>query len=153
MSKELLANMSWEDKEFFVDPPSSDASVEQWEQWLSKDKAARAASKSAYTKKINAIADENGISIDDYLQELPPEGMNKIGGVYRQGSLVGFTGDFEEGTGSIEVAIDPQQEKFVVWNRMAADRAKGSKGDIKTKQARRRANKSKKRAKKARWNK
>lgn len=150
MSRDVISMLSWEDKEFFVQPPKANASIEEWEKWLDEDKKARTASKTAHTKMLHKLADEAGVSQDDFAQEIPSETTRKVGGVYKQGQALAFSGDSEEGTITVEPAVDPQQEKLATWARMAEERGKGTNGDVKGKQARRRARKAKKAKKKAR---
>jgi len=147
MSRELLSQLNWEDREFFVEPPSNNASIEEWEAWLVEDKKARTVSKTKHTKLINSLADEMGITADDFVNEIPTEITRKVNGKYSQGVLVGFTGDSEQGTCQAEAVVDAQQTKIAIlhsWADQNAKRGTKSKGRSARKRAAKRAKKAKK---------
>ena len=128
MSRKLFSMLNCEDREFFITPPNANDSIEKWEQWLEEDKTARTVSKTKHTKMINNLAGEMGITADDFVKEIPSEIVRKVGGVYTQGVMVGFTGDSEQGTCQAEPVVDAQQVKFAIMNKWAEENAKrGSK--------------------------
>jgi len=94
-----IIDTSFVRKDFYVNPPKTGASREEWEAWLEADAKAAASAKRAHTRASK-----------DQPRELPEslaQGIvTKVNGVYRQSCLVGFTGDKEAGTLAMDVA-DP----------------------------------------------
>ena len=142
--RDIIACASFEDRSFFVDPPANDASIEEWEKWMEKDKTARTAAKAAHTRAINTLAEESEENID-FSPDMPQEVARKVGGVYKQGQVVGFAGDSEEGTCTVEPAQDAQQTKLAIMSSWAEETKRGSKSKsrVSRKRKARRARKAK----------
>lgn len=119
-------------QDFYIEPPAQDASPEEWAEWARKDDRKAAAAKAQYTKSFQQ-------------QEVPTwlageSVVIKQNGVHKQTSLVGFTGDAEEGTCQAEAAGPAKQEHHIALVSMEAERNKRG-GIRKGKSARRRKNK------------
>jgi hypothetical protein len=126
--------MSFIEKDFYHEPPKPDAKPEEWETWLGREKKARAAHKAQYTK-----AQE--IDTEAYESMFPQTGMPlKINGVYKQqGAFIGFAGNKETNTLSIEMVQRETQEHELTLRNMEQNRnQRGNKS--RAKEARRRAN-------------
>lgn len=96
----------FQEKEFYHDPPASDASPEEWEQWMEREKKSRAAHKAQHTKSL----EHNPEGFDDIFHS---SGVPvKVNGVFRQQeAFVGFSGSKEEGTLEIEPGVAEDQER------------------------------------------
>ena len=66
---------------FYVEPPTNQASVEEWQTWLQQDHKAVIQAKRAFTRSLK----------DRSYDDLPAMSVAKVGGVYRQVSAVGFS--------------------------------------------------------------
>lgn len=132
------AIIDFQEKVFYHHPPIN-GDEKEWQEWMKNEKKARANHKRQFTKELNNIAFNNN---EDYSPELPKEATRKISGVYKQGSQLAFSGDIESGDLSIEgPSIEADQEKKLIVN----DWKKNKRGtQSKGKNARRRANKKKK---------
>jgi hypothetical protein len=116
-----LLSQTFVRKEFYVDPSElQNATPEQWEAWLAKDKAAARADKAAFTRKQNKLARELGVGTDI---ETPECVTRKVNGVYRQVAPTGLSGDAEEGTLTMEVAVDETQQRDAIRRRWEDERA------------------------------
>jgi hypothetical protein len=94
-------------KDFYVEPPKKDASVEEWNSWLKKDKTAAAAAKRAFTK-----SQVQG----DLPDSAQPTAMRKINGVWKATTAIGFVGDVE--SGHLEPVVAENQERDYILARM-----------------------------------
>ena len=122
------------EKDFYHEPPKPDATPIEWEEWLNKEKKSRAAHKANYTKQQETDSEA-------YESMFPQTGTPlKINGVYKQtDAFVGFAGNKENNTLSIELAQKDTQEHHLALTNMETNRSKrGSKS--RSKSARRRAN-------------
>lgn len=124
------------DKLFFVEPPSKNASAQEWEQWLVSDTRARAAAKAALTRSLDhgdpsEFGEDMGMTI-------------KVGGVYRQSVALGFVGD--EGNVTLEPAVGANQDGDVAKMRIAHFGGRG-KRTRKSGAQRRKARKAKRKGK------
>ena len=129
-----IVNMEFIEPEFYKEPPTKDADVKTWAKWMTEEKQARSNHKRSYTKALNLIADQTG---EDYTPDLPSEISRKVGGVYKQGQPVAFSGDSEQGTSQAEPAQDAQANKLAILNRWAeTDSKRGTKSASKSKRQR-----------------
>lgn len=121
-SEEGVVEANFVRKEWYVEPPAKGAPPEVWAAWLEADRKAAIAAKRAFTKAQKyAEAPESARATV----------TAKIGGVWKQTALVGFTGDAESNTLAIEAAVDADQERSIVLARQlgeAAPRGTVSKG-------------------------
>ena len=124
------------ERSFYVEPPQKNASVEEWKAWDEKDTQARTQAKAKHTRIQNILAEANGEQIDVAVPELC---VRKINGCYRQVSPVALTGDFEQGTGSLEPACEEQQTKAMILARQQAENAKRGSSTSNSRSSRRRA--------------
>jgi hypothetical protein len=99
-----LVESSFVRKDFYLEPPQKDATVEVWQEWLKKDRAAAIVAKRQHTQTLTHA---------DIPESAQAKVVSKIGGVYRQSAMVGFV---SEGTDSsrIEVAIEADQDRVVL---------------------------------------
>lgn len=106
-------------KDFYEKPPEKGATVEVWQEWLARDKAKAIAAKRAHTKTL-----AHG-EIPDALQA---KVVSKVGGVYRQSSMVGFVSDGAD-SARIEVAINATQDQVVLtpWDQVGGRRVSTAK--------------------------
>lgn len=102
-------------RDYYVEPPKSGASNDDWVAWLKADQAKARAHKAAWTKSQKHA-------------EIPetPRVVSKIGGVYRQSALVGFVGGSEDHAGQIEAVVEADQERVVEAREVAAETVKPS---------------------------
>ena len=95
-------------RDFYVSPPSTMATPKEWNTWLEKDRKAAIQARRTFTKSLPAC-------------ELPAntQGLTsrKVGGVWRQSSNIGYTGDAETG-GHLEPMVEATQERSVDVARM-----------------------------------
>lgn len=91
-------------KDFYTAPPEKGAAVEVWEKWLLEDKAAAIGAKRAHTKSL---------AHGEIPEALQAKVVSKIGGVYRQSSMVGFVSDGADNS-RIEAAVEADQDQRVV---------------------------------------
>ena len=97
----------WIRKDFYIAPPTKDATPAEWEQWLIADKKKAISEKRAFTRR--------------QAHETPPESMNgstmrRVNGVWRATTNIGFTGDAE--SGRLEPIIQPSQERDLACSRI-----------------------------------
>jgi hypothetical protein len=85
---------------FYIDPPTQTSTPEQWEEWIKQDNRQAAAAKRKYTKH------QKHCELPDFAQG---NTMRKIGGVWRQSTPIGFSGDIEAG-GHLEPTVEASQE-------------------------------------------
>lgn len=124
------------EKEFYIEPPSSDATPEVWEKWMVAEKRKRAAHKRAYTMA------QDHQEVPEHMREST---QRKVNGVWKQTVCLGISG--EEGDYTFEPSEDAKQEGNVVCLDMERKRNKRG-GSKKGKSARRRANRKARKAKK-----
>jgi hypothetical protein len=106
-------------KSWYVSPPSSNASAEEWENWIEQDNKAAKVDKRQFNKARKAQ------SIDS----TPDFHTAKVGGVYKQVRAVGFVG--ESAGGHIEPIQEAQQEGEIDRARQALNSLHKSGGDRK----------------------
>lgn len=97
MSKD---NRTFVRQSFYVQPPKSNASAEEWEDWMEKDNMAARTAKAKFTRAANKAKD---------FDALPDFHTAKVNGRYKQVIAVGFVGQGEDG-GSMEPIQSAQQE-------------------------------------------
>lgn len=97
---------SWIRKDFYLPAPEKGSTVEQWKDWLNKDRKAAISDKRAFTKSQKA---EN---LPDSFQ---PTETRKVNGVWRSVTAIGFAGDMENG-GQLEPVVQPSQERDLARN-------------------------------------
>jgi len=118
------------EKEFYIEPPSSDATPEVWEKWMVAEKRKRAAHKRAYTMS------QDHAEAPDSMRETT---QRKVGGVWRQSVCLGIGGTEEDGY-TLEPTEDAQQNREMILARWEkAKRGTKSRG----RHARRKKNKHK----------
>lgn len=118
-------------KEFYTEPPQSDAGPGEWAKWLVAEDRKRAAHKAQHTKSLEQQ------DVPDQFQDCV---MSKAGGVWRQGNIMmGFAGDAEDGTLQGELGEEAKQERYVIWADMEKTRCRRG-TNRKGKSKRRRAN-------------
>jgi len=91
-------------KSFYVKPPDTNASKEDWHTWLKED-----SKKAAVEKRRHTLLQE-ATEIPESFQETA---TRKINGVYRQVPSVGLVGNTEEGCRA-EPAEEAQQSKVII---------------------------------------
>lgn len=102
-----MDNVCFVRESFYVQPPSKDASLDDWKAWDKEETQAAITAKRNFSRQANKLA--KPIDIE------PPQIVSRgKGGIYRSTSLVGLTGDFEAGTGSIEAVDCDNAEEIVV---------------------------------------
>ena len=101
-------------REYYVEPPKAGSPREVWEAWLREDAAKARAHKATWTKSQKHAE----------IPEVSPRVVSKIGGVYRQSSLVGFVGGSEDTAGTLDVAVEAEQERVVEAREVAAETVK-----------------------------
>jgi hypothetical protein len=79
---------------FYVQPPTNQASVKDWENWLTQDHKAAVQAKRAFTRSLK----------DRSYDDLPAMNTAKVNGVYKQVSAVGFS------DGGIDQIVQATQE-------------------------------------------
>lgn len=95
-----IIDTSFVRKDFYVNPPAKNASPDAWADWLKADRQEAINAKRAHTRASKTQPAE--------LPEALVQGhVVKVGGVYRQSILTGFTGSAEEGTLGMDV-VDPR---------------------------------------------
>jgi hypothetical protein len=123
----------FEREAFYIEPPSKDASKEVWHAWIDADNK-----KAAVAKMLHTKSQEQQVPVD-----FADTTTRKVDGVWQSCTAIGFSGDFESGNGTLEIAVDATQGREFNLREMEALRhTRGSKS--KSKSARRRANKKKK---------
>jgi hypothetical protein len=126
----LIIDSSFVRRAFYLDPPTENASKEDWAAWIKADDQEARAAKSAYTKACKCA---------EKPEELEEGDIRKIGGVWRQCMCLGF-GDSEEETIRAELVVKANQEHHVALVNMEKNRHKrGGKG--RSSKARRQAKK------------
>jgi hypothetical protein len=134
-------------KPFYIEPPAKDATVEEWNAWLERDKRKAAAAKAAHTRSLEQAEVPTWLGNSEVWQS---GGMTDrvVGGVHTQDELVGFTGDVEEGTCTPEAVCPMPGPEALVDIKAAfldvASRDHKRAGSRKGKSARRRKNKKRK---------
>lgn len=93
------------EKEFYHEPPKPNATPEEWEKWMAREKRSRAAHKAQHTKSQE-------VDPEAYESMFHSEGFAvKVNGVHRQQDrFVGFGGSKEDGTLTIEPGVKEDQE-------------------------------------------
>jgi hypothetical protein len=86
--------------EMYVEPPAKGASVQEWKEWLKKDKAEAIKAKRAYTKSC---------APGELPQAMSDTILRKVNGRWKQVAAVGCTGD--ENSYSLEPMVDAIQER------------------------------------------
>ena len=130
-----MEDMGFVREEFYISPPTKDAGKEEWDSWMKADNRKAAVAKRAHTMS----QDHSEMPI-----EFAETATRKVDGRWQQTTAIGFSGSFELGQGTLEVAVDGDQEKVICLADMEAKRhTRGSKS--KSKSARRRANKKNRR--------
>ena len=97
-------------KSFYLEPPAKTATVEEWEVWQAADRQAAIQAKRAYTKAQ---------AYGEAPEALRPQTMVKVGGVWKQGALSGWTGSAEDGSLAVDPGVEATQERDVrmtPWN-------------------------------------
>ena len=129
-------------KSFYVKPPSPGSSKAEWEAWLREDNRKAAADKARYTKSFNHA-------------EIPERFQSNVlmrgpNGAWRQSPAIGFSGDWENGQGQLEVVDQPGQERAAVMSAMGVEKHKPStKSSGKSRRRRKNRRKRKKQSAKA----
>lgn len=119
-------------KSFYIQPPSKDASAEEWAKWIKKDNRRAAAHKAQVTKSL-AHADTP--------EEYAAGTTRKVNGVWKQVPNVGFSGgNGEDEPGEAQPVEEATQERTAIVVRMEEYRHKRG-GSRKGKSARRHRNK------------
>jgi len=126
MSDESLQDFV--DKEFYIEPPTADATPAEWTAWLEADKKQRTVAKRQHTMSLQHE------ETPDVLHETT---QRKVGGVWRQTVCLGISG--EEGDYTLEPSEPAKQETNIICLDMERKRHKRG-GSRKGKSARRRAN-------------
>ena len=93
---------------FYLSPPESKASPDEWNRWLEADRLAASKAKRKHTLSCKHAERPDADK---------PTMMAKVGGVYRQSSLVGLVGSADTGF-SAEPAIEAKQDlqtKLTPW--------------------------------------
>lgn len=122
------------ERDFYHTPPTPDASPEEWERWMTREKRSRAAHKAQHTKSLEH--DPEGWETMFHTSGPPV----KVNGVFRQSdAFVGFTGSKESGDLSIDVAVQDDQEHIMSLVNMEKFRNRRG-GKTRSKNARRRRN-------------
>lgn len=126
-----LVDSSFVRKDFYHEPPAKDATVEVWNEWLRKDKAAAIAAKREHTKKQ---------AHGEIPEALQARVVSKIGGVYRQSTMVGFVSDGAD-SARIEPAVEADQDQVVLrpWDRVGGRGVSTSKRRNNTRRAKAKA--------------
>lgn len=117
-------------QDFYIQPPEKDAPAKEWAEWMRKDSRKAAAHKAAYTRSLDHA---------ETPEEFQSGSMRKVGGVWRQAVAIGFVGDVEEGTCTVEPIVESTQEQSAILARMEQSRNKRG-GSKKGKSARRHKN-------------
>ena len=87
---------------FYMNPPSANASADDWFTWSEADEKAARVEKAKFTRQRN----RHTANVDT----LSAFGVRKVNGVYKQVPAVGFTGSVEGHNIQIEPAIEATQE-------------------------------------------
>jgi len=93
-------------KDFYIDPPGKDAKPAEWVKWLEADTKKASAAKAAHTKTLKHAPVPTWLGNEEAWQAGGSTDVSTGDGVHRQGNMVGFTGDAEEGTCQAE-RVDP----------------------------------------------
>ena len=122
--------------EFLVQPPSADATVQEWEAWLKKEQRVESARKAAHTRTQ---------AHTDIPEQYQATGMRKVGGCWTQALSLGFSGSADDDTLQGEVVVEANQDYDLALADMESKRNKRGKGRKKgDSQRRRKAQKRKK---------
>ena len=128
-----MQEMTFVRKDFYIDPPTRNASVEEWNTWIKADSRKASAAKAQFTKSLDFA---------EVPEEFQEGSVRKVNGRWQQVAAVGFSGDVEEGTCTVEPIVESVQEQQIILARMEKNRnVRG--GSRAGKSARRRANKKK----------
>ena len=109
--------------DFYIEPPAKDASVEDWNNWLKKDKLAATKAKREFTKKCQ---------VGEMPQLMQDTVTRKVNGVWRQTTAIGITGSAEDGTVGLEPMVEAVQERtydearYVIRNRGVSHKKNGA---------------------------
>jgi len=95
-------------KDFYINPPAKDASPEEWQKWLKKDKHAAIQARKAFNKTLAQA------ELPDFAQGTS---MRKVNGVWKQSTAIGFVGDAETG-GSLEPMVEENQMRDYIRARL-----------------------------------
>jgi len=114
-------------RDFYVQPPSSNASAKEWDEWMRKDRRKRAGAKAAFTRGQKQV----DLELD--------QKVFKHEGVWRSQTPIGFSGSEETGF-SVEPIQESNQEKLADRDKLLAEPKRKSGSRSKHKSARRRAN-------------
>lgn len=127
-----IVESTFVEKDFYLDPPAKGSSEAEWNTWMLKDGRKRSAAKAVHTKSL-----EHAEVPDEY--QSCAMLMTGGDGVHRQSTGIGFSGDFENGQGTLERPVEAKQEHHIALVNMEGARNKRG-GSRKGKSARRRAN-------------
>lgn len=111
-----LVDSSFVRKDFYLEPPAKDATVEVWNEWLRKDRAAAIAAKRAHTKTL---------AHSEIPETMRASVVVKIGGVYKQTAMIGLVSEGEDRT-RLEAAVEADQDRIVEAKQTAANTIKPS---------------------------
>ena len=125
---ESIESTTFVRKTFYVKPPNKGAPVEEWRNWMDKDRQEAINAKRAHTK---ALAQE------DLPDSLVPSRMVKINGVWKQSCAVGLVGDGPDAFHS-EPMVEADQEKVTIMSQWT-DSKRGTKSYKKTRSEQRQA--------------
>jgi hypothetical protein len=101
-------------KDFYIQPPDKGASKEEWNDWLERDARKASAAKAQHTKAQQHTQLPTWLGNSESWQSGGTIDAIGPGGVHTQGTLVGFTGDPEQGTCQVErVCPRPSPEAMV----------------------------------------
>jgi len=95
--------MPFNRKTYYLEPPSANASVAEWNAWLKADELKARADKARHTKglKFCALPDDMGETQ-----------VRRVGGVWKQSTAIGISGSEDEGY-FLDTAVEPEQEKIL----------------------------------------
>lgn len=114
-------------RDFYVQPPSSNASAKEWDEWMRKDRRKRAGAKAAFTRKQSRT------------EPVLDQTVIKHEGVWRSQTPMAFNGT--ELTGySVEPVQKATQEQEIDRARSAAEPKRKSGSRSRHRNARRKAN-------------
>jgi len=137
-TNEGIVDSSFVAPEFYIEPPSSTATPDEWNAWLKAEKNKATAAKAAHTRSLKH-ADLPEVYQDGAIMLRGPDGT------WRQSVAVGFSGDFSSGQGNMEVLAPATQEREFVMKAMKIGRHKPS-CKSKAKSRRRRKNRKRRKA-------
>lgn len=89
-------------KDFYVAPPTTGASVEEWNNWLAEDRKQAISAKRRFTMSQKASSLDADMSV------------RKVGGVYKQVVAIGFVGEGEDSYHTEAIAKDDQEKDYIL---------------------------------------